>query len=144
MAVHKFTVAGVTGQQGFDLYAEPANLNYFLKTPLTPVAASGPVDKQVQVKAHQRRQYPGDTTLSNIPMTMREFTVEPSKRSGTGLPGRTITLVSEPGLPAEERRSFTLKGDWNEFCAWLRSQARYYLRAYNSTGAWVEIPAATV
>jgi hypothetical protein len=143
MGLERFTVAGVGGQQGFRLYAEPANINYFLKTALTPDAAAGPVDKQSIVKAHSRRQGPGDATPIGVSASSREWTLDASKRWGSGLPGRSIVLVGDMGLPGEERRQFTLHGDWNEFCAWLGSRAGMEIVAYNHTGAHVTIPAAT-
>jgi hypothetical protein len=143
MALTRFTVPGVGGQQGLRIYAEPANLNYFLKTPLTPDAAAGPVDKQSVVKAHSRRQGPGDTTPISVRASNREWTIDASKRWGSGLPGRSVVLVADAGLPGEERRQFTVKGDWNEFTAWLGSKAKMQIEAYNHTGAHVTIPAAT-
>jgi hypothetical protein len=140
MATQKFQIAGVGGQQGFALYGEKANLEFFFGA-MTAVAVGGPVDKQVTVKAHQRELYPGAVTKVNVPSTSREYTVEPTRRSGTGLPGRSIRVVGDRGLPGEENRAFTLDGDWNEFCAWARGKALMALRLYNNTGAWVECDA---
>jgi hypothetical protein len=135
MAIQKFTIPAAGGRKAFTLYAELANINYFLKTPLTPDQAAGVTVKQVTVKAHQRQQYPGDTSLSNVPSTSRELLVDPTRRSGNGLPGRTIVLVADAGLPGEERRQFTLKGNWVDFHAWLMGKAKFAINAYNNTGA---------
>lgn len=131
------------GRKAFTIYTPfLENLNYFLKNDVTQADLPDVTNIQVSVKAHQRRQYPGDTTLSNVPATVRTMMVSPGRRSGAGLPGRTITLVSEPGMPGSERRSFTLKGRWMDFHAWLTSQAAMQVRAYNHTGAWEMIDAA--
>jgi hypothetical protein len=135
MAIKKFTIPAAGSRKAFTLYAEMANINYFLKTPLTPDQAAGVTVKRVTVKAHQRQQYPGDVNLSNVPSVSREVLVDPTRRSGNGLPGRTIVLVADAGFPLEERRQFTLKGNWLDFHAWLMSKAKFQINAYNHTGA---------
>lgn len=142
MAIQKFVIPAAGGRNAFTIYGELANINHFLKTPLTAAAAGNFTNKQVAVKAHQRRQYPSDTALSNIPATSREVLVDPTRKSGSGLPGRTVVLVGDAGLPGEERRAFTLKGRWVDFHAWLVSNASMQIHAYNNSGARTTIPAA--
>jgi hypothetical protein len=131
------------GRKAFTIYAPYLeNLNYFLKTPITAADLPAVSNKQVTVKAHQRRQYPGDTALSNVPSSYREILVDPGRRSGNGLPGRSIVLVGDVGLPAEERRAFTLKGRWVDFHAWLVTNAKMQITAVNNTGAAYTVNAA--
>jgi hypothetical protein len=106
------------------------------------VTDAGVTNKQVLAKAYQRRQYPGDTTLINMPATSREVLIDPSRKSGNGLPGRSIRLVGDMGLPGEESRQFTLVGRWVDFHAWLATKAKMEIHAYNNTGARYTIPAA--
>lgn len=142
MAIQKIVVPAAGARNAFTLYAELNNINFFLKTPLTQANIGSPSNKQVAVKAHQRRQFPGDTALSNVPGTSREFLVDPSRKSGNALPGRSIVLVGDPGMPNEERRSFTLKGRWVDFHAWLMAEAKMEIFAYNHTGARYTVEAA--
>jgi hypothetical protein len=142
MAVQKFTIPAAGGRNAFVLYAEKANINFFIKTPLTDADAGTFSNKQVAVKAYQRRQYPGDTALSNVPATSKEILVDPTRKSGNGLPGRSVVLVADVGLPGEERRQFTVKGRWVDFHAWLAANAKMQIHAYNNTGARSTIPAA--
>jgi hypothetical protein len=142
MAVSKIVIPAAGGRNAFTLYAELANINHFLKTPLTAAAVGSFSNKQVSVGSYQRRQYPGDTTLSNVPASQREILVDPTRKSGNGLPGRSVVLVGDAGLPGEERRQFTLKGRWVDFHAWLVSNAGMQIHAYNHTGARSTIPAA--
>jgi hypothetical protein len=136
-------VAAAGGRQAFVIYTPYLeNINFFLKTALTADAIPSVINKQVTVKAHQRRQYPGDTALSNVPSSSREFLVDPAARSGNGLPGRSIVLVADAGLPGEERRTFTLKGRWVDFHAWLVTNAKMEINAYNNTGRKYTIEAA--
>jgi hypothetical protein len=141
MSVQRFDVTAPGGAK-FSLWAEPANINYFLKTPITPAAAAGVSNKQVTVAAMTRRQYPGDPTPINVSGSAREVLIDPTRRSGTALPGRSVALVADAGLPGEERRQFTLKGRWVDFHAWLGTTAKMEIHAYNSSGARYTIPAA--
>ena len=141
MAIAKHLI-NVAAGKSITIYGETANINYFLKTPLTPVTDAGVTNKQVLAKAYQRRQYPGDTTLINMPATAREVLIDPSRKSGNGLPGRSIRLVADAGLPGEESRKFTLVGRWVDFHAWLATKAKMQIHAYNNSGARYTIPAA--
>jgi hypothetical protein len=136
MAIRKFTIPAAGGRKEFAIFGEMANINFFLKTPLTPDQAQAATVKQVTVKAHTRRRYPGDPAPVNVSTAAREYLVDPTRRSGNGLPGRTIVLVSDKGLPGEERRAFTLQGNWVDFHAWLLGKVKMEVRAYNNTGAW--------
>jgi hypothetical protein len=139
----RVNIPAAGGRKAFSIYTPYIeNLNYFLKTPVTVADLPAVTNKQVGVRAHQRRQYPGDTALSNIPSTDRTVLVDPGRRSGNGLPGRSVVLVAEVGLPGEERRQFTVVGRWVDFHAWLGGQAKMEIKAYNHTGAWNLIPAA--
>lgn len=134
-------IAAAGGRQAFRIYTPYLeNLNYFLKTPISAADLGDPVDKQVSVKAHSRRQYPGDTSQISVSGASREFVYDPTRRSGNGLPGRTITLIRNAGQETEERRSFTLKGRWVDFHAWITSHAASALSAINHTGARYSIP----
>jgi hypothetical protein len=137
------TIPAAGGRNAFTIYTPYlANLNHFLKTPLTAADLPPVTNKQVTVKSHTRRQYPGDLTPINVATASREFLVDPGRRSGNGLPGRTIVLVGDAGLPGEERRAFTLKGRWVDFHAWLKTNASMQIIAINNTGASYTIPAA--
>jgi len=143
MAIVPHVIAATGGRKEMTIYAETANINYFLKTALVPATDKGASVAQVVVKAHSRRQYPGDAATINVPGSSREVLIDPTRKSGNGLPGRSITLVADHGLPGEERRTFTLKGRWVDFHSYLVGNAKYELYAYNNTGARSTIPAAS-
>jgi hypothetical protein len=142
MAITKFTIPAASGRKSFDIYAEPANLNYFLKTALTPAEAAGVSNKSVVGKASMVRQYPGDPSAYNRPQVTRRVLIDPTRKSGNGLPGRSITLVSEPNTAREERRSFTLRGQWIDFHAWFSLEAKYKSFAFNNNGTRYSFDAA--
>jgi len=142
MAILKHVVPAAGGRNAFTIYAETANINYFVKTTLTPATSGAATNKQIAVSAHSRRQYPGDSSTTNVGGGAREILVDPTRKSGNGLPGRTVVLVADPGMPYEERRAFTLHGRWVDFHAWLVANAKYLTYAYNNTGARSTISAA--
>ena len=132
------------GREAFTIFTPYLeNLNFYLKTNLTAADLGDPVNKQVAVKAHTRRQYPGDASQINVAGASREFVVDPTRRSGNGLPGRSIMMVMDAGLPGEERRTFTLKGRWVDFHAWMTTNAKAQVDIINNTGARYTIPATT-
>lgn len=132
MAIVKHN-AGAAGKT-VAIWAETANINYFLKTPLTPVSDAGATNKQSAVSAHTRRQYPGDTSAINVSGAAREYLYDPGARNGTALPGKSFVLVSDAGFPNEERRQFTYVGRFMDLHAFLVAQAKYELYLYSPTG----------
>lgn len=126
----------VPAGQPVTIYGETANINYFLNNNLEPDTLAGVTNGQVSVSSHSRQQYPGDPTPSNVSGSQREFLVDPSRKSGNGLPGRSFVLV---GMNANggvtEKRQFTYKGRWVDLHAFLAAEAGMNMFAYNNTGA---------
>jgi len=141
MATQMFRVTAPGGRT-VKIYGEKANLEYFIKTTLDGATAGAPTNKQVTAKAYQRRQYPGDTTLINMPGTVRQVLIDPTAKSGNGLPGFSFVLKGDPGLPGEETRQFTYVGRWIDLHAWLGANAKMMVYAYNHTGRRYTINAA--
>jgi hypothetical protein len=125
------------------IWGETPNINYFLKTPLAPASQAGVSNKQSLVAAHQRRQYPGDSTPVNVSASSREFLFDPGARNGTALPGKPFVLVGDAGLPGEERRQFTYQGRFVDLHAFLVSQAKMQLALYSPSGKRYKIEGAT-
>jgi hypothetical protein len=121
-----------------------ANLNYFLKTALTPVGSATATTKQVSVKSHQRRSFPGDSVTTAVAASSREYLADAGRKSGNALGGYTFTLVGDAGLPGEERRDFTLvDGRMIDLHAYLVANAKMQVNLYGKSGARYTIDAAT-
>jgi hypothetical protein len=140
----RFEVPAAGGRKELVIEAPAAaNINYFLKTPLQAVTSANSTVKQVAVKGHQRRSFPGDTTTTAVAASGREFLADAGRKSGNALGGYTFTLVSDYGLPGEERRSFTLvKGRMVDLHAFLVGQAKYETYLYGKSGARYVIEAS--
>ena len=121
---------------GNGIFAETANINYFLKTPLAPASAGAVVDKTANVKAHTRRQYPGDMTPANVSASTREYLYDPGRRNGAATPGSPFIL--DDGV---EKRSFTYTGSFMDLHAFIVSDASMDLKLY-SPSARYDITAA--
>ena len=140
----RFEIPAAGGRQDLVIEAvAAANLNYFLKTNLTAKGSSTAVNKQVSVKGHQRRSFPGDTITSSVSATQREYLADAGAKSGTGLGGFTFTLTAEAGLPSEEKRSFTLvRGRVMDLHGYLVANAKYQTQLKISGGARYVIDAS--
>ena len=133
MTIQKFSI------EGFELaiWAEPANLNYFLTTPLTPDAAAGVTNSESTVKAHSRRQYPGDIITMNVSSHSRVYMVDPGRKVGNALPG--IPFILDDGT---EKRQFTMTGNVLDLHAFLLADVKEETKLY-TTGARYVIPKST-
>ena len=116
---------------GNGIYAETANINYFLKTPLAPASEGGVVEKTANVGAFTRRRYPGDTEPSNVSATTRVFLYDPGRRNGNSTPGKPFIL--DDGV---EKRSFTFTGPYNDLHAFILSDAKMTLRIFSPSASY--------
>ena len=117
--------------KGNGIYAETANINYFLKTPLAPASEGGVVEKTANVKAFSRRRYPGDVEPSNVSASTREFLYDPGRRNGNATPGKPFIL--DDGV---EKRSFTFTGPFNDLHAFILSDAKMTLRLFSPSASY--------
>lgn len=141
----RFVVPAAAGRQKLVIEAPYAdNINYFLKTALTPQDSATATVKQSTVKAHQRRSFPGDTVTTSVSSSTREYLADAGRKSGNALGGYTFTLVGDAGLPGEEKRDFTLvSGRFMDLHAFLVGQAKMQVHLYGKSGARYVINAAS-
>lgn len=135
----RFTITG--GRKPFKLFVtNPYNLNAWIKTPLQPDAAAGAFDRNVTVKSHSKRQYPGDSSTVNVKGVTLQRVVDPSRGSGAALPGRTIAIKGLEGDSLEWGvRRMTLLGAWIDFHAWWGENVAYDCIIYNHRGTSYKI-----
>jgi len=125
--------------EGFELeiWAETANINYFLTTPLVPAGEGTIVNKTSNVKAHSRRQYPQDPSTINVSASTRTYMVDPGRKVGNALPGSPFILDA-----GTEKRQFTFTGNVVDLHAFLLSDVKEETKLY-TTGARYVIPKPT-
>ena len=117
--------------EGDAIYAETANINYFLKTALTPASAEGVVNKTASVSAFSRRRYPGDPEPSNVSASSRDFLYDPGRRNGNATPGQPFIL--DDGV---EKRSFTFTGPFTDLHAFLVGDAKMDFRVFSPSASY--------
>ena len=100
------------------------------------------MNKQTTVKAHTRRQYPGDSTPINVATSGRQFMVDPGRKSGNALPGKSFRVVGDAGLPGEENRQFTYQGRWEDVHSLFVGDAAMQVFLYSPTGTRYVVDAA--
>ena len=127
MAIQKH----VFDAEGHAIYAETANINYFLKTDLVPASEGAVETKTATVKQHPRRQYPGDTTPANIPVGPRTYLYDPGRRNGSATPGNPFIL--DDGV---EKRSFTYTGSFVDLHTFIVSDASMDLRLFSPAASY--------
>jgi hypothetical protein len=120
--------------RGGDLYDTNANLDYFADTTgLTDKTRTG-VDKQVSVKAHTSSRFMRDPAPFQVSPTTYERSYGGGRNKGA-LPGYTVTLVSDAGLPSEEVRQFQYTGTLSALVAWLKTTAKMLVDVYGPRGS---------
>ena len=130
MTIQKFAPDGFV----LAIYAEEANINYFLTTPLEPASVGSVVSKTAVVKAHTRRQYVGDPTPVNVSGGDRVFMYDPGRKVGNALPGEPFILDD-----GTEKRQMTFTGNVVDLHAFLLSDVKEETKLY-TTGARYVIP----
>ncbi len=141
MATQSFTFQ-VPGGNECTIYGEAANINYFLANALDPDELGAVTNIQVSVGSTNRRQYPGDTTQINVAGSTREVLVDPSRRSGSALPGKSFVLAERTVAGIGERRQFTFKGRMVDLHAFLRAEAGKDMYLFSNSGARYSISEA--
>ena len=113
------------------IFGEPANINYFITTTLTPVSEGAVVNKTSSVSAHTRRRYATDTTPVNVSGGDREYLYDPGRRNGAAVPGNPFIL--DDGL---EKRQFHYTGNFIDLHAFFVGEAKMALTLYSQSAAY--------
>jgi len=127
MASQKMVPAG----KDIAIYGEPANINYYVTTPLVPVSETAAVDKTSTVSAHTRRRYAGDTTPVNVSGSSREYLFDPGRRNGSAVPGNPFILDD-----GTEKRQFRYTGTLMDLHAYIKGEAAMDLVLYSQSAAY--------
>lgn len=124
----------------WNIWAIPANINYFLDTPLVPATVEGSEERTASKSAHTRRRYIGDASPINVGAHSYTYLYDPGRKVGSALPGYSFIL--DDGI---EKRQFTtnapvaslygyLLADLSRKTALYTQGARYILEPEASGG----------
>lgn len=134
MTIEKHTVNETTGAA---IYAETANLQYFLTTTIEPDTVGGVEVRTKSIPKRTVRRYVGDPDpyeISAVPVV--RYLYDPGRRNGAATPGQEMILDD-----GNERRSFTFTGSYVDIHAFISGDAKMDLTLY-SPGAANEIKAS--
>ena len=135
MAIEKHTYDA----NGNAIYAETANINYFLTTPLEPDAASGAEERTKNIPQRTVRHYVGDDDPFTVPaQTGVRYLYDPGRKNSNATPGKKFML--DDGV---EKRQFTYTGSFVDLHAFILGDASQDVTLF-SEGAWYEIKTAAV
>lgn len=126
----------VDEQSGASIWAETANLNYFVTTQIDPVALGGIEVRTKSIPQRSVRRYVGDPDPYTIPAvaTVR-YLFDPGRASGNTTPGKEMIL--DDGV---ERRAMTYTGSFVDIHAYILGDAAMALTLYSEGAAYL-IPA---
>lgn len=139
MAINAHTITG-DDIRPFVIYAETANLNYFLTVPVEADAVAQPVLESYFRPAMSRRRYPGDPNPISVAGTTAVVLRDPGATNGSALPGRNFVMreriddgdqgLGEPG----EVRQFSFTGAVSDLVQYIRSNSDKRIDLYSPQG----------
>ena len=125
MAIQKHTLPDTTSA----IWAETDNLNYFVKTAITPDSVGSVTNETSDVAASSRRQYPGDSSPVSVSATSRVYMVDPGRKSGSAIPGKPFRVSD-----GTENRMMRFTGSWMDVHAYFTGNVDNETSLYSPTG----------
>ena len=127
MPIQKHSIANSSAA----IYAETANINYFLSTELVPDSVGGAENRQKSIPSRSVRRYPGDPTPYDVNSVTATYLYDPGRRNGAATPGKEMILND-----GTEKRCFTYTGSWTDVHAFLVGNAAMDLAAYSESARY--------
>ena len=128
MTIERFSIDGSTAA----IFAEPANLAYFLGDDLEADTIGGVEVRTKSIPQRTVRRYKGDPnpyTVGAVPVARYLF--DPGRRNGAATPGQEMILSDDT-----ETRSFTYAGSWVDVHAFLLGNAARDFTAYSASASY--------
>jgi hypothetical protein len=140
---HIWEIPDASSMRGGDLYDTYGNLDFFADTTGLTDKTASPSDKAITVKSHTRSRFMGDVAPFSVGATSYTRSYGLGQKKGA-LPGYTIILVADAGLPGEEKRQFQYTGTLSALNAWLKTTAKMQVDVFGPSGSLsMRVPAAT-
>lgn len=135
------TTASGAAYGSVKIYGRVENWNFFFETEVEDQSKgckAGLIKTTKTPKTHKRRLHPGDTVGTSVEHTAgRKVLGGVVYTSGNALPGRTLTLQTDPETwdGGAEKRQFQYVGKWRDLYLQMESDAAKDIIATNYTGA---------
>ena len=139
--LQKWTLKGDNDKATVVVYGRVENWNFFVNTDASDElqeCQEGEIVATGAIKAHTRRKFFGDENPVNVGSQSdgRKILSGVSRSSGNALPGRTVTLATDPETfdGGDEKRSFQYVGNFKDLYMHLQADAEKDIIVYNNTG----------
>jgi hypothetical protein len=128
MTIERFSIDGSTAA----IFAEPANLQYFLGAGVEPDTIGGVEVRTKSIPQRTVRRYKGDPEPYTVPaVASARYLFDPGRRNGAATPGQEMILSD-----ADETRTFTYAGSWVDVHAFLLGNAARDFTAYSASASY--------
>jgi hypothetical protein len=128
MTIERFSIDGSTAA----IFAEPANLQYFLGSSIEPDTIGGVEVRTKSIPQRSVRRYKGDPEPYTVPaVPSARYLFDPGRRNGAATPGQEMILSD-----ADETRTFTYSGSWVDVHAFLLGNAARDFTAYSASASY--------
>ena len=131
----RITIAAEGGRKELVIIGDPRNWNFFCATEATADDIASKSNAQKNVKGHQRRRGPSDTSPINVSQSTAEYLIDPSLKSGNALPGKGFILKTTPNADIQEKRAFQYVGRSMDLIAYLDGNVNKETYIYLENGA---------
>ena len=119
----------------WNIYGHPANINYFLTTPLVAAQDGATETRSSTKKSHTRRRYVGDPAPMNVSGHVFDYLHDPGRKVGSAIPGWSFILDD-----GTEKRQFTTTGDVQNLKLFLQENLKAPTKLYTGGASSVIKP----
>ena len=119
----------------WNIWAIPANFNYFVETALVPAVTAGSEEKTATKSAHTRRRYVGDQAPINVSSHSYDYLYDPGRKVGNALPGYSFILDD-----GTEKRQFTTDAPVASLYGYLLADLKNPTSLYTQGARYTLVP----
>jgi len=131
----RITIPEEGGRKRLVIIGDPRNWNFFCATEHNADDVGGKSNAQKDIRGHQRRRGPSDTTPVNVQQSQAEYLIDPSLKSGNALPGKGFILKTTPNADQDEKRAFQYVGRSMDLISYLDNNVNFETYIYLENGA---------
>ena len=121
----------------WNIWAIPANFNYFVDTDLVPAENEGSEERTASKSSHTRRRYVGDDAPINVGAHSYTYLYDPGRKVGSALPGYSFILDD-----GTEKRQFTTNAPVASLYGYLLADLSNKTALYTQGARYILDPAA--
>ena len=121
----------------WNIWAIPANFNYFVDTALVPAENAGSEERTASKSSHTRRRYVNDDAPINVGAHSYTYLYDPGRKVGAALPGYSFIL--DDGI---QKRQFTTNAPVTSLYGYLLADLSNKTALYTQGARYILDPTA--